>query len=86
MASQATPIWSKPFYRGWFLFLLTMAYALNFLDRQLLSILQEPVKAELELSDTQLGLIGGPVFALLYVGLGVAIARRAHRTHPGRVN
>jgi predicted MFS family arabinose efflux permease len=85
MASQVTPIWSKPLYRGWFLFLLTMAYALNFLDRQILSILQEPVKAELGLSDTQLGLIGGPVFALLYVGLGVPIARLSDRANRVRI-
>jgi predicted MFS family arabinose efflux permease len=81
MTASALPIWSRPLYRGWFLFLLTMAYALNFLDRQLLSILQEPVKAELGLSDTQLGLIGGPVFALLYVGLGVPLARLSDRSN-----
>jgi len=81
MTSPAPEIWSKPLYRGWFLFLLTMTYALNFLDRQLLSILQEPVKAELGLSDTQLGLIGGPVFALLYVGLGVPLARLSDRAN-----
>lgn len=85
MIASAVPIWSRPAYRGWFLFLLTLAYALNFLDRQLLSILQEPVKAELGLSDTQLGLIGGPVFALLYVGLGVPIARLADRANRVRI-
>lgn len=78
---DAPPIWSRPGYRGWFLFLLTAAYALNFLDRQLLSILQEPLKAELHLSDTQLGLIGGPVFALLYVALGVPMARLSDRAN-----
>lgn len=85
MTASAVPIWSRPAYRDWFLFLLTLAYALNFLDRQLLSILQEPVKAELGLSDTQLGLIGGPVFALLYVGLGVPIARLADRANRVRI-
>ena len=85
MSPETSPIWSSPLYRGWFLFLLTMAYALNFLDRQLLSILQEPVKKELMLSDTQLGLIGGPVFALLYVALGVPIARLSDRANRVRI-
>lgn len=81
---QPPALWSRPGYRSWFLFLLTAGYALNFLDRQLLSILQEPLKLELGLTDTQLGLIGGPVFALLYVSLGVPIARlsdRKNRVH-----
>jgi MFS transporter, Spinster family, sphingosine-1-phosphate transporter len=39
--------------------LLLLAYVFNFLDRQILSILKIPIKAELGLSDTQLGLMGG---------------------------
>jgi predicted MFS family arabinose efflux permease len=85
MTTDSSPIWSRPIYRGWFLFLLTITYALNFLDRQLLSILQEPIKAELGLTDTQLGLIGGPVFALLYVALGVPIARLSDRANRVRI-
>lgn len=74
------PIWSKPLYRHWFLFLLTFTYALNFLDRQLLSILAEPIKLELGLSDAQLGALGGIYFALFYATLGVPIARISDRT------
>ncbi len=77
--------WSRPSYRAWFLFLLTVGYALNFLDRQLLSILQEPLKQDLNLTDTQLGLLGGPVFALLYVSLGVPIARLSDRSNRVRI-
>jgi len=62
-------------YRGYVLAMLTAVYAVNFIDRQLLVILQEPIKAELGLSDTQLGLLSGLAFALFYVSCGVPIAR-----------
>lgn len=77
--------WARPAYRNWFLALLTLAYALNFIDRQLLSILAQPIKAELSLSDSQLGLLGGIYFALFYVSLGVPIARLSDRTNRVRL-
>ena len=66
-------------YRYYALALLTAAYVLNFLDRQILAILQEPIKRELHLSDSQLGLLTGFSFALFYVLLGLPIARWADR-------
>ena len=42
------------------LVLLLLAYILNFLDRQMLGILAQPIKADLNLSDTQFGAIGAP--------------------------
>jgi MFS family permease len=45
---------------------LSLAYLLSILDRYLISITLEPLKADLKLSDTQLGLLSGPAFALLY--------------------
>ena len=57
--------------------LLTIVYSFNFIDRQLLSILQEGVKADLGLSDTQLGLLTGFSFALFYVLAGIPIAKWA---------
>lgn len=66
-------------YRYYALALLTTAYVLNFLDRQILAILQEPIKRELHLSDSQLGLLTGFSFALFYVLLGLPIARWADR-------
>lgn len=62
-------------YRGYVLAVLTAVYAVNFIDRQLLVILQEPIKAELDLSDTQLGLLSGLAFSVLYVTCGIPIAR-----------
>ncbi|OHB26492.1 MAG: MFS transporter [Phenylobacterium sp. RIFCSPHIGHO2_01_FULL_69_31] len=58
---------------------LIVAYTFNFLDRQILGILAGPIKAELGLSDSQLGLMGGLAFALFYTGLGVPIAALADR-------
>lgn len=57
--------------------MLMIVYAFNFIDRQILVILQEPIKAELDLSDTQLGLMTGMTFAIFYVIMGLPIARLA---------
>ncbi|GMM92157.1 spinster family MFS transporter [Qipengyuania sp. MTN3-11] len=69
--------YARKSYRYFVLGVLTLVYALNFLDRQLLVILQEQIKAELLLSDTQLGLLSGFAFALFYVSCGIPIARWA---------
>lgn len=55
--------------------LLLLSYTLNFADRTLLSVLQEPIKREFGLADWQLGLLGGASFALFYSFLGIPIAR-----------
>jgi predicted MFS family arabinose efflux permease len=60
--------------------LLLIAYIFNFLDRQILGILAQPIKADLDLSDTQFGAIGGLAFALLYSVLGVPLAYLADKT------
>lgn len=67
----------KSRYKWYVLAMLTIVYTFNFIDRQILVILQEPIKAELGLSDTQLGLLTGLAFAALYVVLGIPIARYA---------
>jgi len=61
--------------------LLTVVYTFNFIDRQLLAILQESIKAELSLSDSQLGLLTGFAFAIFYVTAGIPIARWADRSN-----
>jgi MFS family permease len=60
--------------------LLLLAYILNFLDRQILGILGPSIKADLHLTDTEFGAIGGLAFALLYSVLGVPLALLADRT------
>ncbi len=64
---------------------LLTVYILNFLDRQIVTILAEPIKRDLGLSDTQLGLMTGLAFALFYAILGIPIARYADRPHANRV-
>ena len=71
----------RPTYKWYVLWILTGVYAFNFIDRQILVILQEPIKAELDLSDTQLGLLTGFVFAIFYVTLGIPIARWADQSN-----
>ena len=65
---------------GLVLALLLFSYILNFLDRQILGILAQPIKADLGLTDTEFGAIGGLAFALLYSLLGLPLAILADRT------
>ena len=69
----------NPNYRWYVLAVLTLVYVFNFVDRQILVVLQEPIKAEMGLSDTQLGLLTGFLFAVFYVTLGIPIARIADK-------
>ncbi len=77
--STANSVYSKRSMRYYTLGILTLTYSFNFIDRQLLSILQEPIKEELALSDGQLGLLTGFAFALFYVLAGLPIARMADK-------
>lgn len=69
---------TKP-YRAYVLMALLTVYTFNFIDRVVIAILQEPIKQEFGLSDFQLGLLGGPAFAVLYTFLGIPIARLAEK-------
>lgn len=66
-------------YRLYVLFILFLVYTFNFIDRQIVGILAGAIKADLGLTDTQLGLMGGIAFALLFASLGIPIARLADR-------
>ncbi|HWA61821.1 MAG TPA: MFS transporter, partial [Caulobacteraceae bacterium] len=66
-------------YRSYVLAVLFIVYTFNFIDRTVLTIVQEPIRHEFGLSDTQLGLLGGPTFAFFYTFLGIPIARFAER-------
>lgn len=67
------------------MWMLLIVYILNFLDRQIVNILAEPIARDLDLSDTQLGLLTGLAFALFYATLGIPIARYADRPGTNRV-
>ena len=61
--------------------MLLIVYIFNFVDRQILAILAGPIQADLDLSDTQMGLLGGVAFALLYSTLAVPLAWVADKTN-----
>jgi MFS family permease len=65
---------SGPGYRYLVVGLLAVVYTFNFMDRQIMSTLAEPIRKELGLSDTQLGLLGGIYFALFYTTFGLPVA------------
>jgi len=71
-------------YRSYVVWLLFVVYVFNFVDRQILSIVMEPIKKELGLHDWQLGVLSGLAFAFLYSTLGIPIARMAD--YKSRVN
>ena len=64
-------------YRWIALLLLVLAYVCSFVDRQIFAILQQPIKTAMNLSDTELGLLGGLAFAIFYTGFGIPLARLA---------
>jgi predicted MFS family arabinose efflux permease len=65
--------------RYYTLALLTIVYALNFLDRTIFNVLIEPIKKEFALSDTMMGLLAGFGFVVFYALCGIPIARVADR-------
>jgi len=75
-ASEASAVSYARYYT---LALLTLVYALNFLDRTIFNVLIEPIKKEFQLTDTMLGLLAGFGFVLMYSALGMPIARLADR-------
>jgi MFS family permease len=79
MAEQAGAATAPSTRRYYVLALLTLIYALNFLDRTIFNVLIEPIKKEFALSDTSMGLLAGFGFVLFYSLLGIPIARIADR-------
>ena len=86
MATATPPIAQARSVRAT-LWILLFVYIFNFLDRQIVNILAEPIARDLGLSDTQIGLMTGLAFALFYTTLGLPIARYSDRptTHRPRL-
>jgi MFS family permease len=72
------PLYSNG-YKAAVLGLLLATYTFNFIDRTIIATIGQAIKVDLKLTDTQLGLLGGLYFALLYTLLGIPIARMAER-------
>ncbi len=80
--NQGAPLPQPEFSRSYTRYALTLllvVYVVNFLDRQVVAILLQAIKRDLDLSDTQLGAFSGIAFAALYSTLGIPIARWADR-------
>ena len=65
--------------RGYTLFLLLLVFIASHVDRQIVAILQEPIRIAFDLTDTQLGVLTGFAFALFYATLGMPMAMWADR-------
>ena len=82
-AVSADRLGRRPAFAGayaWYVVgVLTFAYMVAFIDRQILSLLVQPIRRDLGISDTQISLLAGFAFAIFYSLLGVPIARLADR-------
>ncbi|MEP2102387.1 MAG: MFS transporter [Parasphingorhabdus sp.] len=68
-------------YRNYILGILLTVYVFNFIDRTIINILTEPIKETFGVEDWQMGLLGGPAFAILYTFVGIPIARFSEKHH-----
>jgi MFS family permease len=82
-AAGAAPAGRGPAFSGAYktlvLGFLLAAYTFNFIDRTIIATIGQAIKVDLKITDTQLGLLGGLSFAVLYTLLGLPIARLAER-------
>ncbi|MBU0557161.1 MAG: MFS transporter [Alphaproteobacteria bacterium] len=82
-AGEASRLWTK--YQCLLITVLVLVSICNTMDRGVLTLVQEHVKRELELSDLQLGLLSGPVFAVFYSLAGLPVARLSERWNRSRL-
>jgi len=85
LSAQTSASERRGAYALYVLGFLTLVYITNFIDRIVLGILAGPIKAELHLSDSQLGLLGGTAFALFYTALGIPVGWWADRGNRVRI-
>lgn len=79
------PDWPRPAYAWYTTGVLMLAYTLSYIDRQVLSMLVGPIKADLGISDTQIGLLQGFAFAVFYTFVGIPMGRLADRGDRRRI-
>ena len=75
LASPGDASMNTPRRRWYVVALLLLGYTLSYIDRQLLSLLVEPIKRDLQISDSQIGLLHGFAFSIFYIIAGLPLAR-----------
>ena len=78
--TDTAPAWPSPGRAWWTVAVLTFTYIVSFVDRTILGLLIEPIKADLSLNDTQIGLVQGMAFGLFYAVMGLPLGWFADRT------
>lgn len=78
--STSGPGGLRAWYPWYVVFVLTLAYTCSFIDRQILTLLIEPIRRDLAITDTQMSLLGGLAFSILYTTMGIPLARLADRS------
>ncbi len=66
--------WPRPAIAWYMVIVLMLAYILSFIDRVILALLVQPIRADLGISEVQMSLLYGAVFAVFYTGVGIPIA------------
>lgn len=74
-----SPSVSQRPWRHYLLAMMTLSYTINYMDRAIFSVLAQPIKTDLHLSDSGVALVGGVAFGLLYATMGLPFARHAER-------
>ncbi len=88
ITDSAAPPAAKPrigAYAWYALFVLVLVYMVNFIDRQILSILVGDIKRDLHVSDAQIGFLYGTAFAVFYALFGIPLGRLADSWYRGRL-
>ncbi len=78
-SDRALPPYPNPAYAWYTVVVLLIAYILAFVDRDVIALLVQPIKADLDIGDTQMSLLLGGAFALFYTFFGIPIAWLADR-------
>jgi MFS family permease len=81
----ANPVPTRRVSSSWVLGLFTVTYTFGFIDRMLVAVLGQPIKAELGLTDLELGIMGGLTFAAFNAVLSIPVARLAERFNRVRI-